>query len=449
MKKFWAGILILVFLIAPVKSYAMHAPLELKGKSVYLLDNNDIALVSYLAFLRVRTGFTSINTSIVVKNQNNQEPASAFMGIPTALDSATNIRDLSVIIGGKAVKYYERNTLRNENNGTPTNINKWYVWEISLEPGESKVIECTFSIDNKTDLDGTKTIDFPVRLLEGWAGKIENVQIIADLDFYPPYVFEPNPSIIPTEYDRDGRLTWRFSNVDSFSSNLNIYFRPIENIVVDYINNRLPSNKEVNTILDLYKSKNYYNAIQQIDQLLSSGSDSEISSILSELKFLQALCYQELHQLDKALAKFNEIEDNLGFGETISNTIRNKILYDKAMILKSLNSDNEKILAYLKEIKPTIKNNNIFLLWLEDEIKRLTPTPLETEEPEENEEPALNEEAQTSTEEKDIKVIDSIDILGYEIPIEMLLGVILLVIIILLITRSSRRKRRTRYGIFR
>lgn len=446
MKKFWAGVLILLFLITPVKSFAMHAPLETKGKSVYLLDSNDISLVSYLAFLRVRTGFSSINTSLVIKNQSAQEPATALMGIPTALDSVTTIRDLSVIIDGKTVKFYERNTL--QNNGTPTNINKWYVWEVSLEAGESKVIECAFTIDNKTDLDGTKTIDFPVRLLEGWAGKIENVQIIADLDFYPPYVFEPNSSIIPMEYDRDGRLTWRFRDVNTFASNLNIYFRPIENIVIDYINNKLPSHKEINTALELYKSKNYYGAIQQIDQLLSSGQDSEISSVLSELKFLQALCYQELYQLDKALELFNQIEDNLGFGDTLSNTIRNKILYDKAMILKSLN-DDEKVLDYLNEIKPTIKNNEVFLLWLDDEIKRLTPAPPEVEEVEEDQDAAENEETETSKEDRNIKIIDSIDILGYEVPIEILLGVILLVIIILFIIRSKGRKRRNRYSMFR
>src|SRR5690606_32668666 len=105
--------------------------------------------------------------------------------------------------------------------------------------------------------------------------------------------------------------------------NLSIYFRPIENIVVDYINNKLPSNDEVKTVLELYKSKNYYNAIQQLNQLLTADPDSEINSVSSELKFLRALCYQELYQLDKALEEFDQIEDNLGFGETLSNTIRN------------------------------------------------------------------------------------------------------------------------------
>lgn len=447
MKKFWAGILILVLLLIPIKSYAMLAPLEAQGKSVYLSDNNEVALISYIAFLRVRTGFTSINTSLVVKNLSDQESIKALMGIPAALDSATTIQDLTVAIGSKSVKYYERKTLQGEDNGTPTNINKWYVWEISLEPGEIQVIECAFSIDNKTDLDGTKTIDFPLRLLEGWAGKIENVKIIADLDFYPPYVFEPNPSIIPLEYDRDGRLTWSFRDVDSFSTNLSIYFRPIENIVVDYINNKLPSNDEVKTVLELYKSKNYYNAIQQLNQLLTADPDSEINSVSSELKFLRALCYQELYQLDKALEEFDQIEDNLGFGETLSNTIRNKILYDRAMMLKSIGKDNEEVLAYLNEIKDSIKNNEVFLLWLNDEVKRLTPAPPEPE-PEEQD-AASEEQEEVSAEEKNVKVINSIDILGYEIPIEIALGAIVLIIIIILIIRSNRRKRRTRYSLFR
>jgi hypothetical protein len=450
MKKFWAAFLIFIFMTAPINSYAMQAPLNSKGKSVYLSDNTTVSLVSYLVFLRVRTGFTSANTSMVMRNENTEEPVQILMGIPIYMDNATKIRDLSVVSNNQTLKYYERNTLQNTADGRPTDIKKWYVWEITLEPGESKLIECAFSIDNKTDIDGTKSIDIPLRLLESWAGHIDNVQIIADLDFYPPYVFEPNPSIIPVEYDRDGRLTWKFKDVDSFTSNLNLYFRPIDSIITSYLNNKLTSNEDIKKVLDLFKVKNYHGTIQQINQLLSAETNSEIASVSSELKFLRAICYQELFQLDKALEQYSEIENNVGFGETLSNTIRNKIIYEKSSILKNLYGE-EKALAYLNGIKSTIKNNEVFLIWLNDEIKRMTPTPPEVEEPETDDDESIEEEqAKSSDENKNIKIVDSIDILGYKVPIEIALGgAILVIIILLLIMQSRKRRRRNRYNIFR
>lgn len=450
MKKFWALVFIFVFLIFPIDIYAMQAPLESKGSSVYLSDNSDVSLVSYLAFLRVRTGFTSVNTSMVLKNQNTEEPVTFLMGIPTQLDSVTSIRDLSVVSNNQKIKYYQKQNLQDLSNQNSTNINKWYVWEITLEPNENRVIECAFSMDNKTDLDGTKNVDIPLRLLESWAGEIGNVQIIADLDFYPPYVFEPNPSIIPLEYDNDGRLTWRFKDINSFASDLNVFFRPIENIVINYLKNKMPSNKDILTILDLFESKNYHKTIQEINEVLSQSyeTESEVTSISTELEFIQALCYEKLYQLDKALEIFNKIENSPGFGEIISNTIRNKIIYDKTLILKDFYNDEEKALTYLEEVKNSIKNNEVFLIWVNDEIKQLTPEPPEPEEIEE--EPVLDNQEETPNDNnQNIKTVDSVDIFGYKLSIELFLGAIILIIIIILIIRSNIRKRRKRYSIFK
>lgn len=449
MRKFWAVVLLMAFLLIPINCYAFHVPLEEVGKStINFLENSNVSLVSYQIFLRVRSGFTSVNTSMVLKNLNTEAPVSFLMGIPVQLDSITSVRDLSVVSNNKAINYKQRNISKDATNENIANISKWYTWEISLQPGESKIIECAFSMDNKTDLDGTKRIDIPLQLLQGWAGQISNVQIIADLDFYPPYVFEPNPSIIPLEYDKDGRITWRFKDVNAFESKLSIFFKPIETVVLNYCKN-ITSNEQIVAVLNLFETKDYHGTIQQIDQLLSGEIDPEISSLSSELKFIQAICYKELYQLDKALERFNEIEGNVGFGGTLSNAIRNKIIYDKTMILKGLHNGEEKALAYLNEVKPSVENNEVFLIWLNDEIKRLTPEPPKVEETKDKEESVTENNEGAKTEDEEEKIVKSIDIFGYEIPIEVLVLIIILFIIIIIIIRSRRKRRRNRYSIFR
>ncbi|HZJ83486.1 MAG TPA: hypothetical protein VFD57_06730 [Clostridia bacterium] len=443
MRKPFLIFLILLLILVPTLSHAAQVPLEIQGRSVYIPDETQIELVSYNAFLRIRTGFSSGNTSMVIRNKNSNEPVKFQMGMPVQIDSISNIKDLSVVSDGKGIKVIQRNTLNNPPSDKEVDVKTWYVWDVSMEPGETKLIESSFAFDNKLELDGTELISFPLTFLENWSGGIKNLQVVADLDFYPPYAFDPMPSISPVQYDNDGRLTFRFNNIHSLPGNLDLSFKPIDVVISKYINANSESNKDIDEILDTYKNKSYDKTILLIDEFLSS----EEVLMVNEMKYIKGLCYQSLYDLDKALTLFNELETNPGFGQVLSRTIKNKIIYDKFSLIKAQSDGDEEALEYLISKQDSITNNDIFASWIEREVILLTPPIIEeiseeeTSEPEEEEE-VIDDESET---------MDKVSIGKYEFFIEEIVIVLLvLLVLIFIISRIIKRKRRRRRSsIFR
>ncbi len=446
MRKLFSILLVFILSFIPVLAYAAQVPLAAKNRNVYVPDEIEAELVSYNIFFRIRTGYSSANTSMVIKNPNSDTAISLKMGMPTQFDSVSKIRDLTVVSDGKKLKVVQRSTLKNPPTEKEIDIRNWYVWDINLEPGESKVIETSFSFDNKLQLDGTETISYPLDLLDNWDVSIKNLQIIADLDFYAPYSFDPMPSIAPVQYDNGGRLTFRMENTRTFPANFDLSFKPIDNIITKYIDEMADSNKEIKSILDSYKNRSYYNTIELIHDYLASSNDTEM---MLELKYLEALCYENLYELDKALNLYNQLEPNPGFGESLSPTIKNKIIYDKTAILKTQPDGNEKALEYLNSVKDSVTENSIFAMWLNQEITQLTPPPVE--EPSEVESEILEQNIEEEPEDDRINIIDKVTIGNYEIYIEeLLVAVVFLIILILIISGIiKRRRRRRRSSIFR
>lgn len=438
-KKLFATVLLFILVFASVTPvYAIQLPLELSARRATFSPVNNITLVSFHANLRIRTGFTSVNTSMIIRNDGLSD-ANILVGVPSQMDSIVTVKQISVVIEGKAQKFVTRRSVEHPDYPDIFMPPRWSTFSIKLGPGESKVIESAYTIDNKIGEFGEQTIYFPLSYLKFWGIPINYLQIVADLDFYPPYVFEPNPSIMPLKYEGGGRLLWQLTDVKE-PQDIVIHFNPVEISIVNYLKQQTSGNKAVNSILALFEGKDYDTAINEITDFLASNPDFELKT---ELEYIKALCHLALFQPGMALDIFNRIENNPGFGSQLSNAVRNKIIYDKVFLL-GLRDNDEEILEYLKQVQPTLKNNIIFSNWVGDEIDCLTPPPVieePVETPDEPEQPEPEEERKTNS----IKTIESIEIFGYDVPLEILVIGILALIIIIYIIRSRKRKKRRRY----
>jgi len=419
-----------------VPVYAIQVPLQVSNRNAYPIKDDNITLISFQASLRVRPAFTSVDTSMVIRNDSTSE-ANIVMGIPSKYDVIVTIKQPSVIVEGQKQKL---TTLRASQNAETPDIfspPNWSTYTLKLAPGQTKVIKSTFTMDNKFDQSGLRIIYLPLSYLNVWKGSINYMQIVADLDFYPPYVFEPNPSTIPTEYDTGGRLVWRFLDVKQ-PENLLLYFYPVEMAVANYLKQNAQNNSDITNIVSLYEKADYDNAIASIVNFLEANPSFPLNT---ELKYLKALCHMELYQPGMALEIFNNIENSPGFGEQLSNVVRNKIIYDKTFLLK-LRGKEDEVLEYLKQVRPSLKNNAVFIRWVEDEIKRLSPPPPPPEEPDET----INEQPEPQQQDtlNNSKTIKYINIFGYDVPVEFIFTGIILIIVILIIN-FKRRKRKKRY----
>lgn len=448
MRKWFSIFLIIILSLIPAVSFAAPVPLEAQGKkSVYVADESQVELVTFNIFFRVRTGFSSVNTYTVLKNLNQDEPVTFTMGIPVQLDNISKIRDLTVVADGKTVKVYQRSTAKNPPVDKEIHIGNWYVWDVALEPGESKVVESSFSFDNKLELDGTETITFPLTLLEHWPNNIKNIQIIADTDFYGPYAFDPAPSIAPVDYHDGGRLVFSLDNISSKLSDFELSFKPMDVVITRYIESIFESDNEIKNIVQNYRNGSYHQTVSLIHEYLSK---TEGNAVIPELKYLEALCYQYLYDMEKALNLFNQLEPNPGFGESLSSAIKNKIIYDKTAILKNQTDGDERALEYLNSIKDAISDDSIFNMWLENEIFLLTP-PVVIEEPVEEDTELEEEDTQEKETEDETQVIGKITIGEREFYIEEIIiaGLAIIILLIIIISIIRRRRRRRRSSIFR
>lgn len=437
MKKMLLFLLLAALATVPISAFAIQTPLETAPRTTAVVwEDTDIQLVSYVAYLRVHPGFTSVNTSMVIHNNRPEAEATFLMGIPNQVDDGLRkITEMAVIADGRAQRLTTR---RNTTQPDATNIKDqpthWQVFSVKVGPGESKVIDCSFTITNLLEPNATEIVFLPLEYLKPWQGPIRHIQVIADLDFYPSSVFEPNPTIMPMSYDEGGRLTWRFNNVNT-PPNIKFSYRSIDQIALTYIKQQVPQDKSLDNLIRLYRLKDFDNTIIDIDDYLVENPDTPIKK---ELMFIKALSYQNLYQLSPAMALFSQLETDPGFG-SVGATIHNRIIYDRYQYMKdNASTEGFELYEYLQDAQVYLSGNDSYVTWIKDEFSGMTPPPT-PEPPPPSPEPIEPE----PTPIPDEKLVKDIVIGNITIAVEFIfLGFAVLIILILLLLRKKTRKNR-------
>ena len=124
------------------------------------------------------------------------------------------------------------------------------------------------------------------------------------------------------------------------------------------------------------------------------------------------------------------------------------VLYMKIYYMKKTLADDKDIYDYLDTAREYIMENTIFLMWVEERMAEIEssdallepePDPAETEEPEETpvETPSSDDEEE--------ELVKSINIAGYEVPVEIVFLAAVLLIILIFLLRGRKRKKEGRY----
>jgi len=442
MKKCIRILLFLLVLAIPIPCLAAPAPLTKVSSSAKVSEEIPVQAVSYKAYITADADTNLTNSTIVLKNTGD-ESVYILMGIPLYIkENSIKLSNIEVIMDGKKQRLADRRDKTDKEAVSFSDLPyRWYSWYVSIEPGAYKVIGISYTTQNIKAEDGTKSIFIPLEFINAWSGTPQNVEVTLDLGDAPPYVLEPNPSVLPHEYDRKGRLSWSFSN-EEVPANIQVYFRPTEALALEYISANAAGDRSVASIIKAFESKSYYDAIEQIDAYFESSSDPALKN---ELMYLQALAYEALYQKNTATEIFNKLESQPLFGQ-LEGTFKNRIIYDKYYQMKSLLTENTTLYSYLDSTKDYVMGNALFVMWIEDELSYLQS--LVAPEPEPTPTPEQPADDNINTDEKDTEkeLVKSITIGDYEISVEMLfLAAIALVIIIALIIRKRRRHRHRGY----
>ncbi len=441
MKRCISILLFLIVLLAPVAAGAVPSPLTRVSSSAAIFEDSTAQVISYKAYLKVESNITTTKATLIIKNNSPDTQTNLLMGMPASFEQNTiKLSNLTVTVDGQNQYLVNRKNRTNLEDTVITDIpNNWSAWTVNLQPNEHKVIDIVYTTENQTTADGTKSVYIPLEYLKAWQGNAQNIELTVDIESGAPYGFEPNPSVLPQEYDKKGRLTWIYKNTET-PNYIRFYYRNINQLAGDYIKAQAPSDRTIDSIVNAFASRSYETVINQIDEYISTQSGTPLNN---ELLFIKALSHQELYQFDSMADLYNQLEGQPLFGE-LEGTMKNKIIYDRYYYMKEKAADEATLYEYLDSSRNYVMGNALFLKWMEEELSTLTPPPTPSPEPTPTPEPspAVDE---TITDSDD-KLVKSITIGDIEIPVEyVFLAVIIIIIIFSLIIRRKKRYKNRGY----
>lgn len=428
----------LCVLLLPGLALGAQSPLQETSRNrVIYPESGNVALISYYATLTVR-GSTSVNAYLTLSNTGDT-PVGIDIGMPYPLDHNYQVDNAQAWCEGQALT---TRRLTRDPDGPAGMPEKWYGWELEFAPGQTRVLAVSYSTDTKIEPDGTRSVTFPLYYLRAFAGQTGYVQVVADMDYYPPYVYDPSPTPMPQQVDSAGSLTWTFPDGE-VPDEIVLRFKPTAQVIERYLEQR-DQDAEVAEILSLYEKSQYVEASDRIDGYLAAHDGYEYKNALLTVK---SLCLQKLMRLDEAMDLLNYLAPDPGFGD-MNASFQNRIIYETAWIMGATEESPEEILEYLTARRDQVDTGTFFGQWMDQEIWRLTPRPTPVPEPTSApaavtapETPQKGDWFGTFTEQ-------TVKIGSLAIPLLYLLGggiVLVIVVLLVVIIRSSGRRRRGRY----
>lgn len=431
-------LLSLIILVMPLSAHAMPSPLSRVNSNVRILEDSTIQIVSYEAYHKVESNITKTNATLILKNTGEEALSRFTMGIPSHF-GLIPVNKITVYMDGAQQRLtLRRNKPADDSSFTdqPTN---WLTWRFDLEPEEHKVIEFSYQTENQAKGDGSHMVFLSSEFLKAWSGTPQNIQFTLDFRDATPYMFYPSPSFLPHEYDYRGRLTWQYSN--SYPDTpIEVYYQSMDQIASEYLNTHPASDRSIGDIIEAFNKKSYDEAIKLIDKYLETDTESTLKY---ELLYLQAISYQGLYQHSEANALFDQLDNQFIFGQW-EESFKSRIIFDKYMYMKSNQTSYTDIYAYMESAKKYVMGNDVFMMWMEEELESIKPSPTPEPTPAPTETPSL--EGNDSTLDKDEELITSVNIGGFEIAVEIIfIGILVLIILLVLIFRRKKRRRNRGY----
>ena len=111
-----------------------------------------------------------------------------------------------------------------------------------------------------------------------------------------PYIFEPNPTVLPHSYDNKSRISWieRYRPPEYIQVN----FRHIEQLAAEYLTIQAAGDKAIASIIRAFSNKAYDTAISLVESYIETQGETFLNN---ELLYIDALARQNLLQANEAI----------------------------------------------------------------------------------------------------------------------------------------------------
>lgn len=425
----------LCLILLPGLALGAQSPLsEISRNRVTYTEGNPVKLISYYATLTVR-GSTSVNATLTLENRGT-EAVEFYVGTPYPMDDGYQVDKPQAWCEGQSLPLKRLEKASDAGEGMPAD---WYGWKLAFAPKQVRELIISFSTDTKIEPDGTRCVIYPLHYLRNFAEGTNYVQVVADMDYAPPYIYDPVPSPAPGQVE-SGSLIWSYSNGD-YPDQIVLKFKPTIQVIERYLQNNAAGDSDIGLILSVFDLGQYQEAIDLIDAYVAERGDNK-----NALLTLKSICLQKMMRLSEALDLNNLLLSDPGF-DGMNPVFQNRIIYENAWIMGAQEMPQADILEYLTAQREIVDEHSLFGQWLNQEIWRLTPHPSPTPEPAPQPAAAPAEEEETAVSWIDTVMKKDVTIGSLKIPLLYLIGggLLVLIILVIIIVRRKGKGRRGHY----
>lgn len=325
-----------------------------KGYGLYNLSNSKIEVLQEDSSIEIENNKLQYNGEFVIKNTTNAETR-VTLGV-----SASGVEKISMQDKGSYVKWKKRSieSLQNEyklENQLPQE-NYWYVFNITLNPAETRIINVNINAVQLLDEQGTYTISYFGDRKMGFPNNAEKSSLYIEMNGFESYNILSLKGLNPTDISKKGEILVQTdeSNMEAIT----IKYKNVEQQAVDKLL-KSPMQK-VREIALTYSDKNYEKVTALCDAYMKNPSDKDISS--EQIQFIKAESLRKLNKLDKYL----ELAETIDYSRLYPAELRNKIYLDRLDIYIEQQSQ-DKIDNLSKELYLLSEESTEFLTaWMED-----------------------------------------------------------------------------------
>ncbi|HYE12577.1 MAG TPA: hypothetical protein VEF53_20615 [Patescibacteria group bacterium] len=325
-----------------------------KGYGLYNINASKFTIISEDVNVKLVNDRLIYNGEFLIKNQSNSV-VKAVLGIPVqGIDKITLMEKNSVIKWKKRSFGSMQNEFAMENRVPKEEF--WYVYSISLNPGETKLLNLSLEAVQLQEEQGSYTFTYYNDRKLGFSNQVEKTSLYIDISDFQPYNILSVQGIDPALLGAKGDIVLKTAT-DS-TNTVSIKYMDVTKAALKKL--QTSALYKPREIALTFSEKNYSKTSSLCDEYLKNPIDAGVSQ--EEIMFIKAESMRRLQNYDKYLA----IVDTLDYSKLYPLELKNKILMDR-MTIYIEQHNNSKLLNLYDELEQgTSESTQILKAWIEN-----------------------------------------------------------------------------------
>lgn len=346
-------VFLLIFTCTFTSAVYSDSPNGWKGYGLFNISNPKVTIMKEDVNIELTKDKLHLNAEYVIRNTTNIE-AKVTLGVP-----ANGIERLSLMEKGYFIKWKKRSleSLQYEfdiDNQLPQE-NYWYVFNVTLNPAEARVLSISMDAAQQYDSKGVYTVGYFADRKLGYSNKAEKSTIYIKVKDFEPYNILSVKGLDPNDMGKRGEISLE-GNESSIEA-ISIQHKAVFDQAIDRLM-RSPMYKSREIAL-AFQDKNYDKASSLCDEYLKNPNDEQISK--EQISLIKAESLRRLYKYERYL----EIVEHMDYTKLYPAELKNKVYLDRVNVYHAL-GNSDKTISLSKELaQQTDEGTEYLMAWLE------------------------------------------------------------------------------------